>query len=100
MVNFARSIGVKVKEVAAAQKKKIVAFGIMSSVSAYMALPMFAAPATGDTDVDAILTAIDVWWAVLKAGFKYLALAAIVITGFVLAFFWLRGKLKQAVSGA
>lgn len=59
-----------------------------------------AAPNTGDTDVDAALTSFEGAFATLKTGFWYLALAAIPITLAVLAFFWLRGKFKQAVSGS
>ncbi|MEI7028339.1 hypothetical protein [Paenibacillus sp. y28] len=80
--------------------KKAYMMSITGAAALMSAIPASAAPNTGDADIDEVLTAIDVWWAILKAGFKYLALAAIVITGFVIAFFWLRGKLKQAVSGA
>lgn len=82
------------------QKKKVIAVAIMLMVMLAAAIPASAAPNTGDTDVDAALTAMETAFATIKSAFWYLALAAIPITLAVLAFFWLRGKFKQAVSGS
>lgn len=80
-------------------KKFFVAcFAVFMLVSA--AVPAMAAPATGDTDLDAMLTNLETKFAVIKTGFWYLALAAIPVTVAVLIFFWLRGKFKQSVQGA
>lgn len=59
-----------------------------------------AAPNTGNTDIDTILTEFESGFEVAKSGFTYLAIAAVSVTLLVVAFFWLRGKFKQAVSGA
>lgn len=60
----------------------------------------FAAPATGNTDVDTILTTMEGGFSTSEKAFVYLAIAAIPVTLIVVLFFWLRGKFKQAVSGA
>ncbi|MEW9702924.1 hypothetical protein [Paenibacillus sp. SI8] len=59
-----------------------------------------AAPSTGDTDVDAALTAMGGGFTTAKSGFAWLALAAVPVTILVVVFFWIRGKFKHAVSGA
>lgn len=84
------------------KSKKVVFTGSLAVFAALtMALTSVgAAPATGDTDVDAALTSMEASFGTLKTAFWYLALAAIPITLAVLAFFWLRGKFKQAVSGS
>lgn len=59
-----------------------------------------AAPATGNTDVDAIITELEGGFSTAQTAFVYLAVAAVPITLIVVLFFWLRGKFKQSVSGA
>ncbi len=80
--------------------KKVASFGLMAATAIVLAIPAGAAPNTGDTDVDAALSSMEGAFATLKTAFWYLALAAVPITLAVLAFFWLRGKFKQAVSGS
>jgi hypothetical protein len=58
------------------------------------------AASTGNTDVDTILTGLTGVFDIIIKGFVALAIAAIPVTIIVLAFFWLRGKLKQSVTGA
>lgn len=57
-------------------------------------------PSTGDTDVDAALSAMGGGFTTAKSGFAWLGLAAIPVTILVVVFFWIRGKFKHAVSGA
>lgn len=59
-----------------------------------------AAPNTGNTDIDTILTEFEGGFSTVKTAFVYLAIAAVSVTLIVVAFFWIRGKFKQAVSGA
>lgn len=82
------------------QKKKLVTLTASLSVMAMMAASAFAAPNTGNTDVDAILTEMEGGFTTAKTAFIYLAIAAVPITLIVVLFFWLRGKFKQSVSGA
>lgn len=93
IMNVAKRFGKKVN-------KKLFSLSMMAFAALAAALPAGAAPSTGDTDVDAALTAFDGSFETLRSAFWYLALAAIPITLAVIAFFWLRGKAKQAVSGA
>ena len=80
--------------------KKVVA-GYLSALSVMaMASSAFAAPATGNTDVDTILTSFEGGFSTSEKAFVYLAIAAVPVTLIVVIFFWIRGKFKQAVSGA
>lgn len=83
-------------------KHKMVLKMTMAMAVMAMAIPTIAgaAPDTGNADIDTVLTSLDSGFTTVKDGFVYLALAAIPITLIVVAFFWLRGKFKQAVSGA
>lgn len=80
--------------------KKVIAGCTMLASAIGFAGSASAAPTTGDTDIDSILTTMDSGFVTAKNAFTYLALAAIPITLIVVLFFWLRGKFKQAVSGA
>lgn len=84
----------------AKQKKKIVASMTAVGAMAAMASSAFAAPNTGNTDVDTILTTMESGFGTANSAFVYLAIAAVPVTLIVVLFFWLRGKFKQAVSGA
>lgn len=91
----------KVSEKVSKKARKVYAMSLMACVAMFtMVTSASAAVNTGDTDVDSALSAFEGAFETLKTGFWYLALAAIPITLAVLAFFWLRGKFKQAVSGA
>lgn len=59
-----------------------------------------AAPNTGNTSIDAILTEMLGGFTTAEKAFIVLAIAAIPVTLIVVLFFWLRGKFKQSVSGA
>lgn len=81
--------------------KKATALTVMAMVAMTTAVgSVGAAPTTGNTDVDAILTSMEGGFDTAKQAFIYLALAAIPVTLIVVLFFWLRGKFKQSVSGA
>lgn len=82
-----------------ANKKATIA---MMALMAMMisAIPAGAAPSTGNTDVDSILTEFETGFGVINKGFVYLAIAGIAVTLIVVAFFWIRGKFKQTVAGA
>lgn len=80
--------------------KKLVSSGIAVFTMAMMATSAFAAPNTGNTDVDSFLTTMESGFGTAQSSFTYLAIAAIPVTLIVVLFFWLRGKFKQAVSGA
>jgi hypothetical protein len=92
----------KVKSVskkAKTQYKKAAAAAFAFGIASYSTLAS-AAPATGNTDVDTILTTMESGFGTAKTAFVYLAIAAVPITLIVVLFFWLRGKFKQSVSGA
>lgn len=57
-------------------------------------------PSTGNADIDAILTPMGGVFDTVKTAFVWLAIGSIAVTLVVIAFFWLRGKLKQAVQGS
>jgi hypothetical protein len=80
--------------------KAVVATTTAVVVACTTAVAAFAAPATGNTDVDTILTEFEGGFSVVNKGFVYLAIAGIAVTLIVVAFFWLRGKFKQTVAGA
>lgn len=83
------------------KSKKTVVTGMMTlGATMALAVPTFAAPATGNPDVDTILTTMEGGFGTAQSAFTYLAIAAIPVTLIVVLFFWLRGKFKQAVSGA
>lgn len=82
------------------QQKVVTTSCIAVAAMAITAIPASAAVNTGDTDIDAALASFETSFESLKSAFWYLALAAIPVTLAVIAFFWLRGKFKQAVSGA
>lgn len=91
----------KVKGLFSASKKKYMTMTAMASVALMALAPAVgAAPNTGNTDVDAILTEMEGGFSTAKTAFIYLAIAAVPITLIVVLFFWLRGKFKQSVSGA
>lgn len=71
------------------------AFAIFGS-----SIAAFAAPSTGNTAVDNMLTEMESGFGTANTAFVYLGLAAIPVTLIVVLFFWLRGKFKQSVSGA
>lgn len=80
--------------------KRMVGFAFMALVMLLNAYNPFAAPDTGNPDIDAMLTEMETGFTTAKAAFLYLAIASVAITLVVVVFFWLRGKFKQAVSGA
>jgi hypothetical protein len=57
-------------------------------------------PNSGNADIDVILNEMGNGFSVANNAFVYLAVAAVGITVLVVVFFWIRGKFKQAVSGA
>lgn len=80
--------------------KKAVAGYVSALTVIASASSALAAPSTGNTDVDTILTAMEGGFSTSEKAFVYLAIAAVPVTLIVVLFFWLRGKFKQAVSGA
>lgn len=89
----------KIKVFAQNARKKLVA-GMTAIGAIGVATAASAAPATGDANLDSILTEMEGGFTIAQSGFTYLALAAIPVTIIVVLFFWLRGKFKQSVSGA
>lgn len=81
-------------------KKALALAGMAVGATLLSAKSASAAPNTGNTDIDMILTEFEGGFTTVKTGFVYLAVAAVGVTLVVVAFFWLRGKFKQSVSGA
>lgn len=59
-----------------------------------------AAPATGNTSIDTIVSEFVGGFDVARIAFIALAIASVAITLVVVVFFWLRNKFKQSVAGA
>lgn len=99
-MNFIKKLFQKGKKAIATGAMAVgaMAVGLLSGGSKVSAAP--AAPNTGNTDVDAILTELGSVFEISKSGFVYLATAAVILTIILIAFFWLRSKTKQAVHGA
>lgn len=79
--------------------KKVAGAITATSIVAYSAVAS-AAPTTGNTDIDTVLTELEGGFGTANKAFVYLAIAAVPVTLIVVLFFWLRGKFKQAVAGA
>jgi len=89
-----------IKNLLGKANKKTVAAYVSALTVIGSASSAFAAPNTGNTDVDSFLTTMESGFGTAQSSFTYLAIAAIPVTLIVVLFFWLRGKFKQAVSGA
>lgn len=97
LMNVAKKFGAGLKS----RTGKITAGFTTACVAAFsFAAAAGAAPATGNTSVDSMLTEMEGGFSTAEKSFIYLALAAIPVTLIVVLFFWLRGKFKQSVSGA
>lgn len=79
--------------------KKMAGALTAASIFTYSAVAS-AAPSTGNTDIDTVLTELEGGFSTANKAFVYLAIAAVPVTLIVVLFFWLRGKFKQSVAGA
>jgi len=97
IMNTVKKFGASVKSKTA----KVVGGATVAGTAIFgSAISAFAAPTTGNTSVDTMLTEMESGFGTAKTAFVYLGLAAIPVTLIVVLFFWLRGKFKQSVSGA